>query len=277
MGLSDTSMFICSLSYLYSLAVSENRLESATTKLCNVTTHLCLRIRRQSTEGSSCQSGNFHHGTATISTPVCVDVASSKNLMEKNKIQWPIISYHHVLTMAWNVANPTRFQTAPFLDLFHIEVKMAVRLHRMGQVESSNIAHPKKMPRKSDESRGKFNLFNLFGHSHRLDKSVRIAAPRGHSFPLLSANALARLQKGSESTVQGVDLRSDLKHIWLFKLKSDLDAKNHEILHLIWTIKINSTVRGWKRDIEPSRPLPLLAWPEAWRFPKCHFYWAILQ
>lgn len=162
--------------YLYSLAVSENRLESATTKLCNVTTHLGLRIRRQSTEGSSCQSGKFHHGTATISAPVYVDgTASSKNLMEKNKIQWPIIMFSLWPEM-WQ--NSPAFRQ-PHIDIFHIEVKMAVRLYRMGQVESSNIAHPKKMPRKSDESRGKFNLFNLFGHSHRLDKSVRIAAPRG--------------------------------------------------------------------------------------------------
>jgi hypothetical protein len=180
--------------YLYSLTGSENRLESATTKLCNVTTHLGLRIRRQSTEGSSCQSGKFHHGTATISTPV---------------IQWPIIMFSLWPEM-WQIQPAFR---QPHIDIFHIKVKMAVRLYRMGQVESSNIAHPKKMPRKSDESRGKFNLFNLFGHSHRLDKSVRIAAPRGHSFPLLWANALARLQKGSESTVQGVDLRSDLNHI----------------------------------------------------------------
>ena len=209
MGLSDTSMFICSLS-LFTCCFRESFgiCNHQALQLC--TTHLGLRIRRQSTEGSRCQSGKFHHGTATISAPVYVDgTASSKNLMEKNKIQWPIIMFSLWPEM-WQ--NSPAFRQ-PHIDIFHIEVKMAVRLYRMGQVESSNIAHPKKMPQKSDESRGKFNLFNLFGHSHRLDKSVRIAAPRGHSFPLLWANALARLQKGSDSTVQGVDLRSDLKHI----------------------------------------------------------------
>ena len=98
-----------------------------------------------------------------------------KILWKKTKIQWPIIMFSLWPEM-WQ--NSPAFRQ-PHIDIFHIEVKMAVRLYRMGQVESSNIAHPKKMPRKSDESRGKFNLFNLFGHSHRLDKSVRIAAPRG--------------------------------------------------------------------------------------------------
>ena len=108
--LSDPSMFICSLSS-FTCCFPSNLLASASTKLCSVTTHLGLCIRRQSTEGSSCQSGNFHHSAASMVTPVDVDVAWSENLGgSPKKIQWLLIMFSLRLEM-WQIQPALRAST----------------------------------------------------------------------------------------------------------------------------------------------------------------------